>query len=87
MAKVLSRDLLDQMGALLDEQEKFLQHLESQPDSLLNQRPSEKAWSALECIEHLNSYARYYLPEFEKEIEGGKARGYAWHSEFKSTWI
>ena len=36
---------------------------------LLSKRPSEKSWNALECIEHLNRYARFYHVEIAKIIE------------------
>ncbi|MGI0105581.1 DinB family protein [Salinimicrobium sp. WS361] len=35
----------------------------------LKHRPSAGAWSALECIEHLNFYGNYYVPEIEKQID------------------
>lgn len=38
----------------------------------LNWRESPESWSILECLEHLNLYGDYYLPEMDKEI--GKAR-------------
>ena len=31
-------------------------------------RPEANAWSANECLQHLNSYGRYYLPQIEKAI-------------------
>jgi len=31
----------------------------------LNARPEEKRWSTLECLEHLNRYAKHYLPLLE----------------------
>ena len=34
----------------------------------LNFKPNEKSWSILECIEHLNLYGDFYLPEMEKQI-------------------
>jgi hypothetical protein len=38
----------------------------------LNWRENQDSWSVLECLEHLNLYGDYYLPEMEKEI--GKAK-------------
>ncbi|WP_369047938.1 DinB family protein [Tenacibaculum sp. UWU-22] len=35
----------------------------------LNQRQHAKSWSALECIEHLNRYGDFYIPEIKKGIE------------------
>jgi hypothetical protein len=34
----------------------------------LNHKSSPDAWSALECIEHLNLYGNFYLPEIEKQL-------------------
>lgn len=38
----------------------------------LNFKESTKSWSILECIEHLNLYGDYYLPEIEKQILSAK---------------
>ncbi len=35
----------------------------------LNQKNNPNSWSILECIEHLNLYGTFYLPEIEKQIE------------------
>ncbi|NJX17114.1 DinB family protein, partial [Tamlana crocina] len=34
----------------------------------LNLRTHPGSWSVLECIEHLNFYGYFYLPEMEKQI-------------------
>ena len=34
----------------------------------LNYKASHDEWSILECIEHLNLYGDYYLPEIEKQL-------------------
>lgn len=34
----------------------------------LQQRPDDGGWNALECIEHLNRYGNFYLPEIRKRI-------------------
>jgi len=34
--------------------------------SKLNWKENETRWSVLEVLMHLNSYAAYYFPEFEK---------------------
>ena len=34
----------------------------------LNYRRADEEWSVLECIEHLNLYGNYYLPEIEKRL-------------------
>lgn len=36
--------------------------------SQLRQRPSSDSWNVLECLEHLNLYARHYIPEIRIAI-------------------
>ncbi len=36
---------------------------------VLNQRETPERWSVLECLEHLNYYGDFYLPEISKRIE------------------
>lgn len=38
----------------------------------LNYKPCDSSWSILECIEHLNLYGNFYLPEIEKQILNAK---------------
>lgn len=47
----------------------------------LNQHPHPGAWSALECLEHLNLYGDYYLPAMQQQM--GKSR-YAPQQIFRS---
>lgn len=44
------------------------------PIEELNRRPSAESWSALECIEHLNRYGDFYIPEIQKQIAASKHR-------------
>ena len=43
-----------------------------EPLETLNWREKAESWSILECIEHLNLYGDFYLPEIEKQIAGSK---------------
>ncbi len=36
--------------------------------AMLNQSPAAGAWSVLQCLEHLNLYAAFYIPEIEKAL-------------------
>ena len=49
--------------------------------NLLQHKSSAGSWSVLECIEHLNMYGDFYLPEMEKSLSGAKP---ARNAEFKS---
>lgn len=42
------------------------------PDHVLNHKTDEKSWSILECIEHLNRYGDFYIPEIKKQITSSK---------------
>jgi len=42
------------------------------PDNLLYTRPQPASWSVLECIEHLNRYGYFYIPEITIRISTSK---------------
>lgn len=50
----------------------------------LNYKESKDCWSALECIEHLNRYNRYYNPAIKKAVANTSAVATV---EFSSTWM
>lgn len=41
-------------------------------DPELNHKSNAKSWSILECIEHLNRYGDFYIPEIAKAINSSK---------------
>ncbi|RYF95847.1 MAG: DinB family protein [Chitinophagaceae bacterium] len=41
-------------------------------------------WSIAQCLEHLNSYGRYYLPAIEQRIQAAKD---SISPDFKSSWL
>ena len=42
------------------------------PHTQFAQKPAAQSWSANECVQHLNSYGRYYLPAIGNAIEKAK---------------
>ena len=40
----------------------------------LNWRPSPNSWTILECLEHLNLYGEFYLPQIEQKINTSKTK-------------
>lgn len=50
----------------------------------LNARTAPDSWSVLECMEHLNRYGDYYLPEMRRQMERSDRPTTA---EFKSNWL
>lgn len=50
----------------------------------LQKKPHEKSWNVLECVEHMNLYHTYYLPEIKQQINNAKHPA---KKEFKSGWL
>lgn len=62
----------------------FAKSLQALPNNILTKRPAPTAWNILECLEHLNIYGNYYLPEIEQAM----AKSHTAAAEtFKSGWL
>lgn len=83
--KYESGNLLDN---LYDQSEKNISKAISEwqrlPAIRLLAQPGPNQWSAAQCLEHLNSYGRYYLPAIEKAIAHSSSKPV---SSFKSGWL
>ncbi len=62
--ETLISDLKERTKNHLIQAEEFSQR----PEEELNKKPAPDSWSLLECIEHLNRYGEYYIPEIEKRL-------------------
>ena len=65
----INRNVL--LDDLVNKTERFIKELEMLKAvnlDRLNAKASSDAWSVLECIEHLNLYGRFYIPELKKRI-------------------
>lgn len=60
--------LLSELRDYIHKHIDFAERIKSESDEKLNFRPSDNAWSSLECIEHLNRYGNFYIPEINKKI-------------------
>ncbi len=67
--KMNTQQLIDELKSITQDNLNFAEKLLNQPDEKLNFRFSEKSWSILECLEHLNLYGKFYLPEIRKSIQ------------------
>ena len=63
----LIEDLLSRTKLNLNTVEQF----KSLPEKELNWKENTESWSVLECIEHLNLYGDFYLPEIRRSIVAG----------------
>ena len=66
--EVLIKDLIDRTQQNLTIAEKLAQ----EPVEILNWREQAGSWSILECLEHLNLYGDFYLPEIENKIQASR---------------
>jgi hypothetical protein len=55
------------------------------PHSKFAQRPSPESWSANECLQHLNSYGRFYLPAIESVLSRSEKRESS--TQFSPGWL
>ena len=76
----LIQSLIEQTRQILNQVEN-LKKLDAQT---LNFRTDEKSWSILECVEHLNLYGEFYLPEIENNIRTSDSK---FETEFKSGFL
>ncbi|RIV23699.1 DinB family protein [Fibrisoma montanum] len=50
-------------------------------------RPDPAQWSIAECLEHLNTYSRYYVPRIALAIRDGEQRQRLATPTFDSSWL
>jgi uncharacterized damage-inducible protein DinB len=82
LAASLLEDLYEQTEQNIT---KAISQWQQLPVDYLTAQPGENKWSAAQCLEHLNSYGRYYLPAMQQAIEGAAAGERGTH--FKSSWL
>lgn len=66
--KVKAEDLINGLVETTQKNIALAEALKSKSNDELNWRVNNNAWSILECLEHLNLYGDFYLPEIEKVI-------------------
>ena len=84
MAGINQQTLLD---SLEEQVERHLQEavrvFQNLPESTLLRPAPDGGWSIAQCLDHLNSYGHYYLPQLEKGLAQSTSAG----GTFKSTWL
>ena len=81
---MLSTDLLQDLLKRTQENINMAELFKTLPLETLNWKKSPESWSVLECLEHLNRYGDYYIPEIEKQIESSHHLS---REKFKSGWL
>ncbi len=71
--QIKSNKLIEELLDMTDQSIKSVQKFKELTTMQLNFKQSPVKWSVLECIEHLNLYGDFYLPEIEKQILSNKS--------------
>ncbi|MEL7120277.1 MAG: DinB family protein [Bacteroidota bacterium] len=79
-----SNILIKELIELTHKNKAELLPLRNMTDQALNFKPDPESWSILECVEHLNRYGRYYIPEITNRIEQST---HSKADDFKSSWL
>lgn len=76
-SEILILDLIETTRQNLN----FVESLKQKNEIELNWKENSESWNILECLEHLNLYGNFYIPEIEKTILNSKKKS---ETEFKS---
>lgn len=79
-----SKKLLQDLLEITRENLNTVENLKNQSTDYLNWKQNPESWSVLECIEHLNKYGDFYIPEITNKIKTSKHKS---SEEFKSNWL
>ncbi|MFY7672737.1 DinB family protein [Tenacibaculum sp. MEBiC06402] len=82
--ELTSAQLLNDLRIITERNLKFIEDFKNESLDNLNWRKSSESWSVLECIEHLNRYGDFYLPEISNKIKKSKHKS---SRVFKSNWL
>lgn len=62
----IARELLNELSEITRSNIAAAERFKTKSDEELNLRRSNESWSILECLEHLNRYGNFYIPELRK---------------------
>lgn len=66
--KIRSEELIQDLIERTRQNINKVAFLKTKTDNALNYKAAPQSWSVLECLEHLNLYGRFYLPEIAKQL-------------------
>ena len=79
--------LIDELLAITERATEKARKFRELPEDRLNFREAPEKWSILECVEHLNRYGDFYLPEIERSILGASPKTSAFRSGVIGNWF
>lgn len=72
--KMDKAQLIKDLRNLTTEHLTYIEQLSTRTDKELTYRTAEGSWNTLECLEHLNYYGNFYLPEINTRISKAKEK-------------
>ncbi len=66
--KKLNTELLSEVRRLTNQHILIAENLKSLSDIQLNTRTAPEKWTILKCVEHLNRYGNFYIPEIQRKV-------------------
>lgn len=66
--------LIDELIELTNQHIEEANGFKKLSDEKLNSKPSQTSWSILECLEHLNLYGDFYIPEINSRMNNSSAK-------------
>jgi hypothetical protein len=82
--KATNQELVSHLVDLTKKNLERSKQFDTLSEAQLNWKPSPEKWSILECMEHLNRYGDFYIPEFERRFAHAKQSK---SKRFRSTWL
>ncbi len=72
--RIIAKDLIRELSKIADQaNDTALSFLELSIEKL-NDKKTPESWSILECLEHLNLYGEYYLPEMNSRMKASERK-------------
>lgn len=88
MSAVNSLELLQQLRRnIVAVQYRVENNFGGQSDAVLQQIPGPGQWSAVQCVEHLNTYGRVYLPALDLGLAKAEKHHRPPNALFRSGWL
>jgi hypothetical protein len=72
--RIKSEDLILELVETTKRNVNLAETLKTKSSFELNWKENQTAWSILECLEHLNRYGDFYIPEIDKVINKSRSK-------------
>ena len=71
---MLQKELIADLESRIMEMQDWAKTLSNTDPIKLKAKPSDTGWSALECLDHINRYGKFYIPIFKKALQKASER-------------